>query len=78
MSSSLASEFDLERIRNTGTEKNAHCQRAESNLQDLVAEYQQYQEASLDNEEYIEGEGEGEGEYAAEEEHLEVCSFGFL
>jgi hypothetical protein len=32
-----------------------------------VAEYQQYQEASLDDEEFIE---DGEGEYVAEEEEL--------
>merc|ERR1711939_344043 len=36
---------------------------AESNMQDLVAEYQQYQEAGVDDEEYVEEEGV---EYAEE------------
>ncbi|ORY87407.1 Tubulin/FtsZ, GTPase domain-containing protein [Leucosporidium creatinivorum] len=39
---------------------------AESNMIDLVAEYQQYQEAGFDEEEF-EGEGEYAEEYAAEE-----------
>ncbi len=38
---------------------------AESNMQDLVSEYQQYQEAGIDEEEYIE-EGEEGVEYAEE------------
>ena len=42
---------------------------AESNLSDLVTEYQNYQDASADDEgeedEEGEGEGEGEGEEAA-------------
>ena len=38
---------------------------AESNMQDLVSEYQQYQEAGVDEEEYVE-EGEEGVEYAEE------------
>ena len=37
---------------------------AESNMQDLVAEYQQYQEAGVDDEEYPEEEGAYEEEQA--------------
>ncbi|KAK4054892.1 hypothetical protein OIV83_000816 [Microbotryomycetes sp. JL201] len=37
---------------------------AESNMQDLVAEYQQYQEAGVDDEEYLEEEGAYEEEQA--------------
>ena len=38
---------------------------AESNMNDLVSEYQQYQEATADDEgEFEEEEGEVEGEYA--------------
>ena len=43
---------------------------AESNMNDLVAEYQQYQDAGVEEEEYYEEdeeeEEEGEGEPAAE------------
>merc|ERR1739838_1033011 len=37
---------------------------AESNMNDLVSEYQQYQEATADDEAEFEEEGEVEGEYA--------------
>jgi len=33
---------------------------AESNMNDLVSEYQQYQEATIDDDEYFEGEKEDE------------------
>ena len=38
---------------------------AESNMNDLVSEYQQYQDAGIDDEE---GEGEGEGAGGDEDE----------
>ncbi|KAA6381847.1 MAG: putative tubulin/FtsZ family protein, partial [Streblomastix strix] len=37
---------------------------AESNMNDLVSEYQQYQDATADDEQEGEGEGEGEGDAA--------------
>ncbi len=39
---------------------------AESNMLDLVAEYQQYQDAGVDDEEYIEEGEDGQEEYAEE------------
>jgi tubulin beta len=39
---------------------------AESNLLDLVAEYQQYQDAGIDDEEYLEDGEPQEEEYAEE------------
>lgn len=41
---------------------------AESNMQDLIAEYQQYQEAGLEDFE----EGEYEGEYAEEGQEVSL------
>lgn len=45
---------------------------AESNMHDLVSEYQQYQEAGVDDDDLEEEHGEGEEEEAQEGEVDEV------
>ena len=44
---------------------------AESNLLDLIAEYEQYEAAGVDEDEMYEGEYADEGEYVGEEEYAE-------